>query len=160
MTEFVLVLMGSMALFAPVAEFYRLSLFDQTLARVTHEAARAAAIDPANCEEMIVAALHRDRLARWLFDQDDNGRIDIGAVIFPSGTSSGSGPERELEIAVVADNDLQDEIEWDAPRGCGGPGSLIEVRSRIVVHPWFGMVQWLWPTGIQRQNASWARNQS
>ena len=157
--EFVFVFMGSMALFAPVAEFYRLSLFDQTLARVTHQAARAAAADPANCEETIVEALHRDRVARWLFDQDDDGRIDVGSALSGRGIPALKAKERELEIAVVADNDLQDAVEWDTSMGCGGPGSLIELRSRVFVHPWFGMARWLWPMGILRQKASWARNQ-
>ena len=159
--EFILIFMGSMALFAPVAEFYRISLFDQTLARVTHQAARAAATDPANCETAIVEALHRDRLARWLFDQDDDGRIDIGSVMFPLANSAGTAETGELEVAVVTDSNLQDAIDWDPTMGCGGPGSLIELRSRVVVHPWLEWTRWLWPTtGIQRQKASWARNQS
>ena len=158
--EFAIVMMGALALFVPVGEFYRLSLFDQALARATHEAARAAAADPANCEQAIQDAMHADRLALAMLDLDEDGTI--GIVVNPAnadGWPSGSSTE-EVLVTVVADNDLFDGVDWDVTGGCGAPGSWIEVRSRMVVRPWSGPLQAMWSQGIRLYQENWARNQT
>ena len=158
--EFVIVMMGAFALLAPVGEFYRLSLFDQALARATHEGARAAAADPANCEKAIVDAFHADGLALAMLDLNEDGSIGIVAnPVNPYGWPNGSSAE-EVQVTVVADDDLFDGVDWNVTGGCGSSGSWIEVRSRIVVRPWFGPLRALWSNGIRRQQESWARNQT
>ena len=164
--EFAIVMMGALALFGPVGEFYRLSLFDQALAQATHEAARAAARDPANCAQAVRDAFARTGLARALLDLDEDGQVGIVFVnqddpsIWPSGSSA-----EEVQVTVVADNDLFDDTDWEVSGGCGAAGTWnagnwIEVRSRIVVRPWFGPLRVLWSDGIRRQQESWARNQA
>ena len=164
--EFAIIMMGAMALFGPVGEFYRLSLFDQALAQATHQAARAVARDPANCEQAITDAFHRTGLARALLDLNEDGDVGIVFVdqsdptIWPSGSST-----EEVQVTVVADNDLFDGTDWEITGGCGAAGSWnagnwIEVRSRIVVRPWFGPLRALWSSGIRRHQESWARNQA
>ena len=158
--EFVIVMMGALALFAPVGEFYRLSLFDQALARATHEGARAAAADPVNCEQAVRDAFHANGLSLAMLDLDEDGTIGIVAnPADPDGWPNGSSTE-EVQVTVVADNDLFDGVDWDVTAGCGAAGSWIEVRSRIVVRPWFGPLRAIWSNGIRRQQESWARNQA
>ena len=155
--EFALILMGSLALFAPVGEFYRLSLIGQTLARVTHLSARAAAADPDNCESAITYAFQEDRVALWLLDRNNDGRVGViaGGDAWPDGSA-----DEEVHITVSWDGDLTDTTEWEATPGCGSSGSLIEVRARIVVRPWSRPLDAIWPEGIRQQHQSWSRNQS
>ena len=164
--EFAIIMMGSLALFGPVGEFYRLSLFDQALAHATHEAARGVARDPTNCQQAIEDAFDQSGLALAMLDLNEDGDIGIAFVnqadptIWPSGSST-----EEVQVTVVADNDLFDGTDWEVSGGCGAAGSWnagnwIEVRSRIVVRPWFGPLRALWSNGIRRQQESWARNQA
>ena len=157
--EFALILTGSLALFAPAGEFYRLSLIDQTLARATHQAARAAATaGPDNCRQAIGDAFQEDRAARWLLDRNDDGTVGIvqGGEDWPDGSAGG-----EVQITVFGDSDLTDGVPFAAvDTGCGADGGWIAVRARIVVWPWFGPLRAAWPDGIRRQHESWARNQA
>ena len=152
--EYGLVLLASLAFFAPAGEFFRLSFVDQTLARATHEAARAAASDPANCDTRIQRAFEADGAARWLFDLNDDGDIGIvpGEDTWPDNSAAS-----EVQVGVSWDGDLSDGITW-AGSGCGDSGSWIRVRSRIVVQPSFGPMR-AWWGGIRREHVSWARNQ-
>ena len=130
-----MVLVATLAVVAPVAEIFRLSFIDQVLARATQHAARAgAAVAPSNCPQEIRRAFEQDRLALWLFDQDNN------KILQPD----------EVEIEIVADDDLFDGVPWEVSGACGTGGSWIEVRSSITVEPY----------GIRRQHESWARNQT
>ena len=155
--EFVLILIVSLMLFAPVGEFLRLSLIDQTLARATHEVARAAgAAGPGGCEQAIVDAFQTDQAARWLFDRNEDGRVGVLRIDdWPDGSS-----DQEVQVTILADDDLTDSTSFEVVSACGDPGSWISVRARIVVRPWFGPLRPLWPDGIRRQFESWARNQS
>lgn len=157
--EFVLVLIASLFFFMPVAEFMRLSLFDQALAAATHQAARAAAADsnnadPTKCLQSVEDAFQAHRLARWLLDQNDDGAVDVTAsTAWPSGTD-------EVHVSLMADEDLYDGTEWEVVGACGGSGSWIRLETRIVVQPWSGLVRAMWPDGVRRQRHSWARNQA
>ena len=155
--EFVLILMASLALFLPIGEMFRISMYDQALARATHQGARAAAADPANCETAIVEAFQADRLARWLLDLNNDSRIDI--VSRQSDWPEVSAGE-EVQITVVADADLFDGDDWEVAGSCGSAGSWIRVRSRVVIQPGFAALRLLWPGGVRRQQQSWARNQA
>ena len=157
--EFVLVLIASLFFFLPVAEFMRLSLFDQALAGATHQAVRAAAADsnnadPAKCLQSVEDSFQAHRLASWLLDQNDNGAVDVAAsATWPSGTD-------EVHVSLMADEDLYDGTEWEVAGACGGSGSWIRLETRIVVQPWSGLVRAMWPDGVRRQRQSWARNQA
>ena len=157
--EFVLILLISiLVLFAPAGEFFRLSLIDQTLARATHLAARAAGSDPSNCEAATKRAFEGDGAARWLLDLDGNGEIGVvsgdGDEEWPDGSST-----QEVQVGVSWDGDLSDDEEW-SETGCGDPGSWIRVRARVRVQPWFGPARMFWDDeGIGREHESWARNQ-
>ena len=153
--EFGLILLGSMGLFALAGEFLRLSLIDQTLARATHEAARAAGADPVNCNAAIRAAFEADGAARWLLDLDDDGGIGITAGAgWPDNSSAA-----EVQVEVASDGNLADGVSWDAD-GCGAEGSWILVSARILVRPWFGALRPVLPDGgFRRLHRSWARNQ-
>ena len=155
--EYALVMTASLFLFGPVGEFFRLSLIDQTLARATHEAARAAAADPRNCATAIAGALAADNAARWLLDLDEDGSIGIAAgnTGWPDNSSTS-----EILIGVSWDGDLADGVSWTTGTGCGPNGSWMRVRAAIVVQPWFGPARRAWPDGgIRREHTSWARNQ-
>lgn len=155
--EYALVMGASLLLFGPVGEFLRLSLIDQTLARATHEAARAAAADPYNCATAIAGALAADSAASWLLDVDENGTIGIAAgnTGWPDNSSTS-----EVLIGVSWDGNLADGVSWTTGTGCGPGGSWMRVRAAIVVRPWFGPVRAAWPDGgIRREHTSWARNQ-
>ena len=155
--EYALVMGASLLLFGPVGEFLRLSLIDQTLARATHEVARAAATDPHNCATAIADALAADSAASWLLDVDDNGSIGIAAgnTGWPDNSSTS-----ELLIGVSWDGNLADGVSWTSGTGCGPGGSWMRVRAAIVVQPWFGPMRAAWPDGgIRREHTSWARNQ-
>ena len=159
--EYLLVLMAAMSLLLPVAEFYRLSMFDQALARATYEGARAAAADPASCGTAVIDAFNNDGLAAWLFDRNDDNRIGMLTLpLDPHRWPTGSATE-EAHVSVVADEDLFDGVDWEVT-GCGAPGTdgWILVRSRIVVRPLFAPLQAIWPNGFRRQHESWARNQT
>ena len=154
--EFVLIFMTSiLVLFAPAGEFFRLSFIDQTLARTTHLAARAAGSDPSNCQAAVKRAFEGDDAARWLLDLDGNG--EIGMASGNEGWPDSSSTE-EVQVGVSWDGDLSDGAAW-SEAGCGDPGSWIRVRARVRVQPWFGPVRALWADGIRRQHESWARNQ-
>lgn len=143
--------------FGPVGEFFRLSLIDQTLARATHEAARAAAADPHNCATAIADALADDDAASWLLDVDDDGSIGIeaGTTDWPDNSSTS-----EVRIGVSWDSNLADGVSWTTGAGCGPDGSWMRVRAAIVVQPWFGPARAVWPNGgFRREHTSWARNQ-
>ena len=155
--EFVLILLISiLVLFAPAGEFFRLSFIDQTLARATHLAARAAGSDPSNCLAAIKRAFEGDGAARWLLDLDGNGEIGMtsGDEEWPDSSST-----QEVQVRVSWDGDLSDDVAW-SETGCGDPGSWIRVRARVRVQPWFGPARVLWDAeGIRREHESWARNQ-
>ncbi len=157
--EFVLVLTASLFFFVPVAEFMRLSLFDQALAAATHQAARAAAADsnnadPGKCLQAVENAFNAHSLARWLLDQDGDGRVKaVAGAAWPNGTD-------EVHVSLVADEDLYDGTEWEVAGACGASGSWIKLETRIVVQPWSGLVRAMWPDGVRRQRQSWARNQA
>ena len=153
--EFAVVLLGSLTLLIPLTELLRLSVFDQTLARATHQAARAAAVDPGNCDASVASAFqprNGETLIGWLLDADDNGAVN---VVRADGWPGQGSPLREVLVQVDAETNLLDGVDWTA--GCGTAGALIRVRARVVVPPWFAGV--LWPDGFRREHVSWARNQ-
>lgn len=155
--EYALVMFASLLLFGPVGEFFRLSLIDQTLARATHEAARAAAADPRNCATAIAEAFAADSAASWLLDVDDNGSIGIAAG---TGWPPENSPTSEVLVGVSWDSNLADGVSWTTGTGCGPDGSWLRLRAAILVRPWFGPAARVWPDGgIRREHISWARNQ-
>ena len=155
--EFTLVLLGSLSLLIPASEFLRVSLFDQVLARATHQAALAASADPADCEEGIRGAFQRrdgETMIGWLLDMQGDGTVEV--------TVADDWPDPndavpEVLVTVGWDDDPNDGLDW--ADGCGGGGSWIRLRSRIVVRPWFLFGQAIWPDGFNREHVSWARNQ-
>ena len=71
--EFALVFLASLSLFGLAGEFFRISMIDQTLARVTHQSAEAIAGLPdgdVECEDTVQSVFDRDVGARWLFDRN------------------------------------------------------------------------------------------
>ncbi len=162
--EFVLTLIASMALFVPVGEFLRISMYDQALAQATHQAARAAAAEPNNadkdkCKDAIRHAFQNGLLSGWLFDRDEDGTVEIEFVSddWPMGSTLA---DKELEISLRADEDLYDGDEWKEIDECGQEGSWIRVRAGIVIEPWWYSDFGLFGGGIRRQEQSWARNQA
>lgn len=155
--EFAIVLLGSLSLLIPVAEFLRLSLFDQTLARATFQAARAAAADPGNCEAAIVAVFQPregETLIGWLLDAHDDGAVGVTRT---DAAPDPNDPATEVVVQVGAVDDLRTALNWTD--GCGVAGSWIRLRARIVVRPWSPFAQAIWPDGFSRGHISWARNQ-
>ena len=152
--EFVLVVMLAMgALFIPVVELIRISVFDQMLAEATHRAARAAAADGGNADQAIcrtaieTAFQDASDLAQWLLDQNDDGSVD---VVFDDSAA---------DVRVVVDAmGLLDDPPWQKTGVCGAGGDFIRVRSTIVVAPWSPLhIFW---DGVTRSSESLVRNQA
>lgn len=158
--EFGLVFLASLSLFGLAGEFFRLSMIDQTLARVTHRSAQAIARLPdgnAQCRETIERVFDRDVGARWLFDR--NGDDTVNIVLSFGSTWPAVTLSDEIGVAISWDNDPNASVDWsDATAGsCGGDGSWLRLRSRFAVQPWFGPVRPFWGT-MFRQHESWGRN--
>ena len=145
--EFALILLVMAPLMVAVAEFYRLSLSDQVLARATHVAALAGARDPANCETAVRDAFAGHGLAAWLFDRNDDGRLG-----FVTGSEPDGSANSEVRIDIASDIDLSDGVDFAGPL-CGTPGSWIRVRSRVGVRVRFGL------SNVMRESVGWAVNQ-
>ena len=158
--EFGLVFLASLALFGLAGEFIRISMIDQTLARVTYESAKAISGLPegdVDCENTIQRAFDRDVGARWLFDRNGDGTVNIVfsfGPLWPQVTLND-----EIGIAISWDNDPETAVDWnDAITGsCGGDGSWLRLRSQFAVQPWFGPVRPFWGV-MHRQHESWGRN--
>lgn len=147
--EFALTLLVLLPLAVAAGEFLRLSLQDQTLARATHLAARAAGRNPGDCETAARNAFAGDRMAQWLFDRDGNDRIGFVAGAGPDGS-----PAQEVRIDITADDgDASNGVTFNQ-RLCGNPGSMVQVRSVISVRMPFLRSR------IEREHTSWALNQS
>lgn len=147
--EFAMALLIVLPLAIAVGEFLRLSLQDQTLARATHLAARAAGRDPAGCETAARDAFADDGMALWLFDRDGDGSIGFVHRAGPDGSAT-----QEVRIDITADDgDVSNGIDFDQPV-CGNPGSLIRVRSVVSVRLPFLR------RSAEREHTSWALNQS
>ena len=154
-----------MALFVPVGEFLRISMYDQALAQATHRAARAAAAEPNNadqnkCKDAIRDSFQNGLLSGWLFDRDDDGTVEIDFVSYdwPSGSPN---QDEEVQISLRADDDLYTAgDEWEKIDECGQEGSWIRVRAGILIKPWWSSDFGLFGGGIRRQEQSWARNQA
>ena len=155
--EFALILTTVVAFVATVGEFFRIVLVDQALARATYAAARAAGARSANCDAEIDASFQTAGVTRWLLDRNGDGRVAViqGASGWPDGSAA-----QEVQVNVRWDDDLSDGSTLPGSSGCGGPGSWISVRSRIVVHPWSGLAGLVFAGGVHREHESWARNQS
>lgn len=154
--EFAIVLLGSLSLFVPIAEFLRLSLYDQTLARAAHQAARAAGADPVQCEAAIRGAFQPqagETLIGWLLDTHGDGSVGLKLEdAWPDPTDA----TEEVLVDVTSDSDIgTSAVDWRA--GCRG--HWIRLRARIVVQPWSPFARALWPDGFGREHVSWARNQ-
>lgn len=166
--EFGLVLLGSLSLFIPVGEFLRVSLFDQALARATHQAARAAGMTPEDCDASIRGAFNPatgETLFRWLLDAHGDGTVGVSA---PGAGGLDAWPDpsnaaEEVLVTVTFDEDASDAVDWRSvdwtASDCGAGGDWLRVRSRIVIRPWMPLAQRLWPDGFAREHVSWARNQ-
>lgn len=150
MIEYTIILLVLAAVVAGVAEFYRLSLVDQVLARATHDAAAAAGRNPGQCEQAVQSAFAQDQVARWLFDGDDSGAI--GFIMGPGAPPDGS-PLQEVRLEIMADDGTLDNGVDFAIASCGTAGSWIRVRSIVPVRPRFGAGRILW------RHESWAVNQ-
>lgn len=160
--EFALVFLASLSLFGVAGELFRISMIDQTLARVTHDSAQAISglrdDGSAECEDAIQTAFDTDVGARWLFDRNGDATVDIvfvyNTTAWPAVTLSD-----EIVMAISWDDDPEADVDWgDAAAGsCGGDGSWLRLRSRFAVQPWFGPVRPFWGTMI-RQHESWGRN--
>ena len=146
--EFGLILLVFFPLIVAAGEFYRLSLYDQALARATHLAARAAGSDPSGCEEAVRNAFQRDSLAIWLFDRDSDGQIGF---VFGSGPDGSTDQEVRLDIAAD-DGDISNGVHFNSP-DCGGAGSWIRVRAVVPIRSNLAF------RNVMRQRVSWALNQ-
>ena len=171
--EFVLTLIASLALFVPVGEFLRISMYDQALAQATHRAARAAAAEPNNadqnkCKDAIRDSFQNGLLSGWLFDRNDDGTVEIDFVsdVWPIGSPD---QDKEVQISLRADEVLYDPrtddpttevVKWEEADKCGKAGSWIRVRAGILIKPWWSSDFGLFGSGIRRQEQSWARNQA
>ena len=158
--EFCLVFLASLSLFGLAGELFRVSMVDQTLARVTHDSARAIsalADGDVGCEDAIQGTFDRDVGARWLFDRDGNGTVDIVFSYGDAWPAVTLGDE--IGIAMSWDDDPEAGIDWadTATGSCGGDGSWLRLRSRFAIQPWFGPIRPLWGT-MFRQHESWGRN--
>ena len=158
--EFGLVLLIAMSLFALLGEFLRISMIDQTLARATHLATRAAATSPNNngCQAAASRAITNDYASRWLLDSNDDGTIS-----FHVATSATSTPLANAEVQLIMswDQDPADGIDYSdtVANGCGDTGSWLRVQSRIAVLPWYGLFRtWTGTDGIVLRHESWGRN--
>lgn len=141
--EYGLVLLAFVALMTGVGEMYRVSMYDQALARATHIGALAAGRDAGACSEAFQAAFATDAAARWLFDRDDDG-----AIAFAEG---GEG-DPEVALEFTADQDgLEGGVAFDVP-GCGDAGNLLRVRTTVSMRTRFGV-------RIRRTAEGWAVNQ-
>ena len=153
--EFLLVLVGSLSLFVPMAEFMRLSLFDQALARATHQAARAAASPQVvTCQNRVTEVYQGgdgETLIGWLFDANDDGQVDVR---FEDGWPAVGG---EVRVAMSGSANAGGTVgPWSWHTGCGPGGSVTVLRTRIVVPGWSLFAQTLWPDGFAREHVSWA----
>lgn len=132
-----------------IAELYRVSFIDQTLARATHLGALAAGRDPTACEAAAERAFSEDRVAAWLFDGDGDN-----AIGFVRGASPDGSPSQEVALEIMSDNgDITDGVDFSVSR-CGAPGSWIQVRATVPVRPTFraGGI-------LMRRYESWSLNQ-
>lgn len=158
--EFGLVFLASLTLFGLAGEFFRLSMIDQTLARVTHQSAKAISGLPdgdVECRETVQRVFDRDVGARWLFDRNGDNTVNI---VFSFGSTWPAVTlSDEIGIAISWDDDPVASVDWsDATTGsCGGDGSWLRLRSRFAVQPWFGPIRPLWGA-MYRQHESWGRN--
>lgn len=158
--EFGLVFLASLSLFGLAGELFRISMIDQTLARVTHESARAISALPdgdVECEETIQRVFDGNVGARWLFDRNGNDTVDI---VFSYGNAWPAVTlSNEIGVAISWDDDPEASVDWgDAIIGsCGDDGSWLRLRSRFALQPWFGPIRPLWGE-MQRQHESWGRN--
>ena len=158
--EFALVFLASLSLFGLAGEFFRISMIDQTLARVTHQSAEAVSGLPdgdVECENTIQRVFDRDVGARWLFDRNGDDTVNI---VFSFGTTWPAVTlSDEIGVAISWDDDPQTSVDWsDATTGsCGGDGSWLRLRSRFAIQPWFGPVRPFWGA-MYRQHESWGRN--
>ena len=158
--EFALVFLASLSLFGLAGEFFRISMIDQTLARVTHQSAEAIAGLPdgdVECEDTVQRVFDRDVGARWLFDRNGDDTVNI---IFSFGTAWPAVTlSDEIGVAISWDDDPEADVDWsDATTGsCGGDGSWLRLRSQLAIQPWFGPIRPLWGA-MYRQHESWGRN--
>lgn len=147
--EFALTLLVLLPLAFAAGEFFRISFYDQTLARATHLAAVAAGRDPGACQLSARNGFAGDDVAAWLFDRDDDGRIGFVAGQGPDGSA-----EQEVRIDIVADDgDLSNGVVFNQAL-CGVSGSMIQVRSVIRARMPFGIGH------VAREHVSWALNQT
>ncbi len=152
--EFLIVLMGSLSLFVPLAEFLRISLFDQALARATQQAARAAASAPAGQCLARVTGVFQPRagetLIGWLLDLDGDGRVVVqDGAGWPAAGS-------EVQVASSGASELGPTVgpwSWGA---CGSGGALTLLRARMVVPYWSGFTRAVLGNGLPREHVSWA----
>lgn len=161
LVDFLLVMMGFLAVVVPLMEFLRLSLIDQALARATHRAALAVQLNPADCESVIQAAFSNDGLAGWLLDANGDGTL---AISIPTDRQTANGPLGNDEVLVVVDwDDPSDGVCWQSSSGCADTGCAaftkdhewLQLRARIGPGTWSGVQ--LWPDGFERVHRSWAR---
>ena len=146
--EFGLTLLVLLPLLFAVGEFYRLSMHDQALARATHVAARAAGSNPSDCEQAVRAAFESVSLARWFFDQDNDGQIG-----FVSGNGPDGSADQEVRIDITSDDgDISNGVDFSEPQ-CGVAGSWIRIRAVVPVRSGFAL------RNVLRQRESWALNQ-
>ncbi|MCZ0941680.1 MAG: hypothetical protein OXJ53_01340 [Gammaproteobacteria bacterium] len=160
LVEFVMIMFVALALVTPLAEFLRLSMIDQALARATHNAALAVQGNPANCQAEIESAFEDDLLAGWLLDADDDGSVTIRV---PDTRAAADGPLGAEEVLVVVDwDDPRDgAVCWDsqsagcADTGCAAFGvdhGWLQLRARVGVATWTGVD--LWPGDFEREHRS------
>ena len=164
-TEFALMLMAAIALFALVGEFLRVTLIDQVLATATKAAARRVASLTStagnNCANAVTSAFSEDANARWLLDRNNDGTLSVNVTtaatdIWPAANASTS----DVEVMISWDDDPDGGVDWsDAVAGeCGGQGSWLRLRAQIAVPPWYGLFRPLVPNGLVMRHESWARN--
>ncbi|MXY55508.1 MAG: pilus assembly protein [Gammaproteobacteria bacterium] len=146
--EFALILLVVLPLAVAVGEFYRVSLYDQVLARATHLAALAGARDPDNCETAVRDAFAGHGLAAWLFDGDGDGTIGFVTGTDPDGSSAS-----EVRIDIASDVDLSDGVDFTGSL-CGPPESWIRIVSRVEVRVRFGLGR------VVLEQVGWAVNQA
>ena len=145
--EYALTLVVSMGAITAIAEFYRLSLMEQALARATHLAVRASSAEPWRCMAAAQEAFEADGLASWLLDRNSDGSIGFVTGTDPDGTS-----DSEVRIDITADGTISDGVAFTSSL-CGSDGAWINLRATVAVRASFST------NPVLLTDESWAMNQ-
>ena len=140
--EYALALLVFIGMMTFAAEFYRVSMYDQAIARATYQGTLAASTAPGDCVAAFMAAFENEPTARWLLDRNDDGVLDF---VF-----NGDPEDAEVNIVITADDGVVGNgVAFDT-LSCGNPGSWISARAFVSYRSTFGFGR------ILRGTEAWA----